>query len=174
MKLVKSLVLGAGLLCAGMAAQAQTTGTTTMHVKINDVLSIAVNHPNVTLTFSNPNDYINGRDTTLTSHLTVTSNQAFDVNVKSGSANLTASSNTIAASVVKVEVASSSTGLGTAATAQSLAATDITLIDEAPGQANRSVDMRYYIPAATSSSSAILGKPAGDYTATLTYTILVD
>ncbi len=174
MKFVKQFVFGASLLCAGFAANAQTTGTTTMHVKLTDVLSIAVNHPNVTLTFTTPSDYVNGRDTTLTGHLTVTSNQAFDVNVKSGSANLTASSNTIAASVVKVEVASSSTGVGTTSTAQSLATTDVTLIDEAPAQANRTIDMRYYIPSATSSTSAILGKPAGDYTATLTYTIAVD
>lgn len=170
-KLFLSLaVTAAAVLGFSIATQAQLTGTTTLHVKIIDALSITVNDANVTLTFANANDYVNGRDTTLNNHLTVTSNQAYDVKVKSASTNLTSGANNIATNSVTVSIPAGQSLGGTTAPA-ALTTTDQTIISAGNPVTSQGINVEYEIPSSISTTSAILGKPAGDYTTTLTYTI---
>lgn len=172
MKQIKCSVFILAVMAISASAKAQsTTGTTNLHVNIVDALSITVNTTDVTLTFTTPADYQNGRDSTINSHLTVTSNQAYDITVKAASAELSnAGGDKINTNSVTVEIPAGQTDLGTLNSA-ALSTSDFMLISGGTAAVNKNINVKYSIPNTISSTSAILGKPAGDYETVLTYTI---
>ena len=90
MKTKNFLLTGALLIMAlfsvnGVMAQTPAKiGNTKVHIVLSPMQAITVNQTDVTLTYTSIDDYNNGVDTTMTSHLTVYSVGGFIVNVKSG------------------------------------------------------------------------------------------
>ena len=99
----------------------------------------------------------------------VTSTKNFDVKVKADGANFSFGSNTIPVDVLTIKAATGGTIAGTQNTVV-LSTTDQVLIANAPLGSALTLNLDYTIPAAKSSSSDILGKPAGTYTQNVTYT----
>ncbi|SHE48158.1 hypothetical protein SAMN05444408_101575 [Chryseobacterium takakiae] len=78
--------------------------------------------------------------------------------------------NLIPVDVLTIKAATASGTMGGTKSAVVLSATDQTLVANAPLGSALTLNLDYTIPAAQSSSSKILGKPAGTYTQTVTYT----
>ncbi|GAA4308715.1 hypothetical protein [Compostibacter hankyongensis] len=172
-----TMVLPAILLGLHQTAKGQnTTGTTTLKIRLVDALNITVNQSEVELAFETAGDYQAGKQVLMANHLTVSSNQAYSLNVKAADADLpgTASGNaaTIAANTVSVTLQSGD--LGNDPTPVTLSTTDQQLVTEATPVMNKNIDVEYAIPGTVSSTDAILGKPADTYHTTLTYTISQD
>ncbi|MCC8407848.1 hypothetical protein LJ707_02835 [Mucilaginibacter sp. UR6-1] len=159
------------------AAHAQSTiGTTNVHVQLTDVLSLTVNDPDVYINFANEADYKNGVEVPMSSHLTVTSNQNYTLNVKCAG-NLTgtgSNADVLSPSVLRVEMPAggNNTSLGvTPAVANGLSQSDFSLLTSALPAVQKALDVTYSVPAAISNTSAILGKNADTYTTVVTYTV---
>lgn len=157
-------------------AKAQTSGTTTLKVKLNDALSITVNDPEVLLEFITTSDYLNGVSATKPSHLTVSSNQAYSLNVKTAAATLAgtgANTTTLNASIVSVQVddpVGQAVG-GTATTVNALSTSNQPILASATAVMGKNINIKYAIPSSVSSTSQVLGKPADTYSTTVTFTI---
>jgi len=174
MKKLFSILVALPLLGIGVA-NAQT-GTTSVHVKLVDVLSLAVNNTDVNINFNTVTDYQNGVTVPLSGHLLVTSNKAYTLNVKaSGSfAGTGVNTDVLDPSVVKISlpVGGNNTDLGvTPATISNLSSTDAALLTSANPAVSKLLDVTYAVPSSVSSTTAILGKKADTYTSTVTYTI---
>src|SRR3954465_12014371 len=103
MKKLFSILVALPLLGIGVA-NAQTTGTTSVHVKLVDVLSLAVNNTDVNINFNNVSDYQNGVTVPMRGHLSVTSNKAYTLNVKASGdfAGTGVNTDVLASSVVQI------------------------------------------------------------------------
>jgi hypothetical protein len=179
----KQLIISAlslfSLVALNKSAQAQTsptTATATVNIELADAITIAVGAPPATgfkyLTAADYNStkYISG-------DLTVTSTKVFDVSVKANDANFSDGTNSIPVSVLKirpVQTAGTAGGLlqmgGTPTTVVLSNTSDQEIITGAPLGSALVLGIEYEIPAAQSSSAAILGKPVGNYTVDITYT----
>lgn len=161
---------------AGISAKAQTSGTTTLKVKLNDVLNITVNDPEVLLEFITASDYLNGVSVSKPSHLTISSNQAYSLNVKTAASTLAGTgvnTSTLNASIVSVQLdnpAGQALG-GTPTTVNSLSTTNQPILATATAAINKAINIKYAIPSSVSSTSEVLGKPADTYSTTVTFTI---
>jgi len=150
------------------------TATTTVNINLSDVISIdngsvAIGGL-VEFNYVTAADYNNGLGAvTVPNSLIVTSTKNFDVKVKAVGANFTNGTNNIPVNVLTIKAA---TGGSMAGTKNSivLSTTDQVLIGNAPLGSALTLNLDYEIPAAKSSSADILGKPAGTYTQTVTYT----
>lgn len=78
--------------------------------------------------------------------------------------------NVIPVNVMTIKAAAASATMGGTKNAVVLSVADQTLVANAPLGSTLTLNLDYTIPAAKSSSSDILGKPAGTYTQTVTYT----
>lgn len=179
----KQLLIGAlsfvAILLANTSVKAQTANVT---INLSDVISV---DPNSTagkagedIAFSYPTEASYRKDTTITktNHLIITSTKAFDVKVQAGGPNFTgagtAAGATIPVNVLTLKVnASSNTGGTPAPNGITLDGSVQTLITNAPLGSVKHVDVDYFIPKEKSSSTDILGKPAGQYAQTVTYTV---
>lgn len=155
------LVVLAGVSISSKASAQNATLTVTL----TPVLVMTVNETNPTLVFSNATDYANGVSATYNNALTVTSTTAYTIKVRSGSADLVNGSNTIPVSNVKV-APSGTTGIGTTTTV-SISTTDQAIITTAPAAILKNINLQYSTDA---NNEAFIGKPSGNYTATLTFT----
>lgn len=72
--------------------------------------------------------------------------------------------------MLTIKAATAAGTMGGTKNAVVLSATDQTLVTNAPLGSALTLNLDYTIPAAKSSSADILGKPAGTYTQTVTYT----
>lgn len=159
------------LLAVGLFSQpalAQTTGNATMTVNLADVLQLTVNTNTVTLNFANPADYINGVTSLVTNQVSITCNRNYDLRIKSATANLTSGANTIAVSNVATQA--SYTGQAAANPTVSLSTTDQPLATAVPASTQRGINLQY----STSAGNQAFLKPAGAYTATLTFTAVAN
>lgn len=166
---VPALVLS--LLAFG--AQAQTTADVTLNVVLQNAASIVVNGANnvATLTYSTPADYTNGVSLDQTAALTTVSNQPYSVTVYAAgqlvnggdnipvgdvmvTPSLTATNNAITLTGVAIPV-------GTASASKIIASTE--------GTASQDFSLNYSTEDAPTTD--FIGKPAGTYTTTLTYTL---
>ncbi|MBD3907124.1 peptidoglycan-binding protein LysM, partial [Chryseobacterium sp. C-2] len=89
---------------------------------------------------------------------------------KAGGANFMNGTNLIPVNVLTIKAATAAGTMGGTKSAVVLSATDQTLVANAPLGSALTLNLDYTIPASKSSSSDILGKPAGTYTQTVTYT----
>ncbi|HUH18724.1 hypothetical protein [Albibacterium sp.] len=179
----KQLLIGAlsfvAILLANTSVKAQTANVT---INLSDVISIdpSSTAAGANIGFSYPNEAAYRADQTVSQndHLIITSTKAFDVKVKAGGENFIGTSGdatgkTIPISVLTIKVNGSSDVGGTASEVVLTGATEPqTLITNAPLGSLKLVDIDYFIPKERSSSDDILGKAAGDYKQTVTYSVV--
>jgi hypothetical protein len=166
-------VVIAAMMVTAYSSKAQTTGTVTLNCVLNNVTSITIgsSFQTATLTYTTAADYTNGVTTSQTGALTAISNQAYSVKVYA-SQDLTYNTNTIPVADVTVTPSFTGTNSAITCTAKALpktSATQVTIISSTAGTTSQAYNLAYSTVGAPSSD--FLGKPAGTYASTLTYTI---
>jgi hypothetical protein len=179
----KQLLIGAlsfaAILFLNTSVKAQTANVT---INLSDVISVnpgssagnSDGSGDVLFEYEDDAAYKADQTVEKPNHLIITSTKAFDVKVQAGGTTFvgsgTAAGSTIPVDVLTLKVNASSDVGGTPSDVE-LDGTLQTLITEAPIGSEKKVDIDYFIPKEKSSSTDILGKPAGDYAQTVTYTI---
>ncbi|MBD3907122.1 peptidoglycan-binding protein LysM [Chryseobacterium sp. Ch-15] len=171
---IAALTLGAIVLGTNNAKAQNTTATTTVNITLNDVISIDAGSTaignTVDFNYATAADYNSDQTINKANSLKVTSTKNFNVKVKAGGANFMNGTNLIPVNVLTIKAATASGTMGGTKSAVVLSATDQTLVTNAPLGSALTLNLDYTIPAVKSSSSDILGKPAGTYTQTVIYT----
>ena len=171
---IAALTFGAIILGTNAVQAQNTTATTTVNITLNDVISIDAGSSaignNVDFNYATAADYNSDQTITKANSLKVTSTKNFNVKVKAGGANFMNGTNLIPVDVLTIKAATASGTMGGTKSAVVLSSADQTLVANAPLGSALTLNLDYTIPAAHSSSSKILGKPAGTYTQTVTYT----
>ncbi len=144
----------------------QSSVNSQFDVVIDDMYEIALSQPSVNIAFQNQTDVATGVVKQISGHITLSKTTPYDVYVKAQSANFTSGANQIPVSVVKIEPMSGQAGVS----AVELSASPQLLISNADPQIDRQVNIQYRIPA--SKVPLLLGKPAGTYTTTVTYSFV--
>ena len=170
---IAALTFGA-ILFGTNHAQAQNTATTTVNITLNDVISIDAGSTaignTVDFNYATAADYNSDQTVTKANSLKVTSTKNFNVKVKAGGTSFVNGTNLIPVSVLTIKAATASGTMGGTKNAVVLSSSDQTLVSNAPLGSALTLNLDYTIPGSKSSSSDILGKPAGTYTQTVTYT----
>lgn len=147
--------------------------TTTINLVLADVISIepssAANGGTVDFLYENVNDYNSEKTTTIPNSLIITFTKPFDLKVRANGENFENGSNFIPVNVLTIKRNESSQITGNSSPII-LSTQDQVLISSANSGSKLNLDLDYIIPQARSSSSDILGKPAGTYTQKVTYT----
>ena len=171
--IIATFALGAIVFGTNNVMAQNHTATTTANIILSDVISIDAGSVaiggGVDFNYVTAEDYNTSTTVNVPTSLKVTSTKNFDVKVKADGANFTDGTNDIPVNVMTIKAATGGTMAGTQAIIV-LSDTDQDLISNAPLGSALTLDLDYTIPAAKSSSSDILGKPAGTYTQTITYT----
>jgi hypothetical protein len=180
-KQINLLVATLLLTVVGATAQAQVaapsaSANTNVHVVLQDVISLAVNQADVTLTFATTTDYQNGVTAPMANHLTATSNKPYTLRVNAATdLNAATSANgSLEAGVLSITVPTDGTNagkVGTVTPVTALTTSDQTLFTDAAPAVNQNINVNYAVPASVSNSTKILGKNADTYTTVVTYTI---
>lgn len=170
--IISALVFVAAIFGA-QNAMAQAEATTQVRIILSDVISIvdgsvAIDGV-VDFTYVTAEDYNSTKTVNVPNSLIVTSTKSFDINVKADGENFINGQETIPVNVVTIKPVTGGTMEGTFSSV-TLTTDDQTLISGAPLGNKLVLGLEYEIPADKSSSSDILGKPAGTYTQTVTYT----
>ena len=169
---IAAIVLGTD----NVQAQALTaSATTTATITLSDVISIdtgsVASGGTVGFNYASAADYNTAQTVDQASALKVTSTKAFDIKVRAGGTDFKNGSNLIPVSVLTITAKPSATkGMGGDKAPIVLTENDQKLVTGALLGSALTLDLDYTIPAAKSSSSDILGKPAGKYTQTVIYT----
>lgn len=171
---IAALTIGAIVLGTNNA-QAQVnpaTAQTTVNIVLNDVISLGATGGAINFKYITAEDYNKDQTVEKGTSLTVTSTKKFDVKVKADDLNFTDGTNIIPVDVLKIKAKPGATkGMGGTKNEITLSSVqEGILVKDAPLGSALTLDLDYTIPAAKSSSSDILGKPAGTYTQTVTYT----
>lgn len=172
----KSSTLSVLFICAlfltTSLAKAQEVATK-VNITLADVLSIdsesAANGGAVDFRYETVSDYNSQKTATVPKSLVVTFSKAFDVKVRANGEYFENGINQIPINVITIQRNESSTLMGKS-TPIILSTTDQVLVGSAALGLKLQLDLDYIIPKAKSSSTDILGKPAGSYTQTVTYT----
>ena len=171
---IATLAFGAILFGTNNVQAQNTTATTTVNITLNDVISIDAGSTaignSVDFNYVTAADYNTDQTITKANSLKVTSTKNFNVKVKAGGANFMNGTNLIPVNVLTIKAATAAGTMGGTKTPVVLSATDQTLVSNAPLGSALILNLDYIIPAAKSSSSDILGKPAGTYKQTVIYT----
>ncbi|MCD1116554.1 peptidoglycan-binding protein LysM [Chryseobacterium turcicum] len=171
---IAALTIGAIVLGTNNAKAQNTTATTTVNITLNDVISIdagsAAIGNTVDFNYVTAADYNSDQTINKANSLKVTSTKNFNVKVKAGGANFMNGVNLIPVNVLTIKAATAAGTMGGTKSAVVLSAADQTLVANAPLGSALTLNLDYTIPAVKSSSSDILGKPAGTYTQTVIYT----
>ncbi len=171
--IISALALGAIVFATNDVMAQNHTATTAVNIILNDVISIDAGSiaigGGVDFNYVTAADYNTSKTALVPNSLKVTSTKNFDVKVKADGASFKNGSNLIPVDVMTIKAATGGTMAGTQNTIV-LSTNDQVLIANAPLGSALTLDLDYTIPAAESSSSKILGKPAGTYTQTITYT----
>jgi len=166
------ILLFTALFFATTIAQAQNASTS-VNINLMDVLSIdaesAANGGNVDFRYETMEDYNSQKTTTIPKSLIVTFSKNFDVKVKANGEYFENGSNLIPINVIIIQRNQSSTLVGKS-TPIVLSTKDQVLLAGAALGSKLQLDLDYIIPQSKSSSNDILGKPAGTYAQTVTYT----
>ena len=171
---IAALTIGATILGTNTVHAQNTTATTTVNITLNDVISIdpgstAIGNT-VDFTYATAADYNSDQTFTKANSLKFNSTNNFNYKVKAGGTNFLNGINTIPVNVLTIKAAAASGTMGGTKNTVVLSATDQNLVTNAPLGSALTLNLDYTIPAAKSSSADILGKPAGTYTQTVTYT----
>lgn len=131
-------------------------------VNVADMSELVANVPNITLSFKNASDYVNGVDTTIQGNLRLSSTVNCSVTVAANTSALASGSNSIPLDCVSIGLNGSSQTVSLSTTPQAIVSGIMPVID-------KPLDITYSIP--KNKVSEILGKPTGTYTAQLVYTL---
>ncbi len=160
------------LLTGVIRTNAQTTGDVTLNVVLQSVQSITINpsFTTTTLTYSTASHYTNGVTTaTQTDALTIFSTSAYTVTVVANQ-DLTLSAVTIPVSNVEITPSMTSKPAEVTVTTVTIPkVTPSTIIQSTIGTLSHKYHLVY--STANSTKSDFLGKTAGTYTSTLTFTL---
>lgn len=157
-------------------SHAQTNSATT-HVSIilTDLIaidqeSIAVSNP-VTFNYANVNDYNTSQTHHASKSISVISTKSYDLKVKANGDSFTDGVNHIPINVLSIKPVQGGTStMGGTMNTINLTTFDQNLVSNAPKGFKKVLDIEYQISELKASSSDILGKPAGSYSQTITYT----
>jgi hypothetical protein len=151
---------------------AQASASSTVNIVLANVSSIKVNaaQTSVALNFSNADDYNNGVSLAQVQHLEVTCTGGYQVTVKASGPTMINGASTIPVSTITLtpSISSGSTDAGAAFTPVSLSATPQNMITTPNGATKIYYDLRYK----ASGGPQYIGKAAGTYTTTITFTIV--
>ncbi len=171
---ISALTIGAIILGTNNVQAQNTTATTNVNITLNDVISIDAGSTaiggTVAFNYVTATDYNSDQTVTKANSLKVTSTKNFNVKVKAGGPNFVNGSNSIPVDVLTIKAAEAPGSMGGIKTDVILSAGEKNLVANAPLGSALTLNLDYIIPAAKSSSSDILGKPAGTYMQTVTYT----
>jgi hypothetical protein len=147
-------------------------GTTKVHIVLNPMQAITVNETDVTLTYASIDDYNNGVDTTMTSHLTVYSVGGFIVNVKSNGDFIDTNGSSIDAAdvIITATAAGDSPGTTFAPVTLSTSTSETPLITSTIGGFAKNYNVNYSTKEA-GNAFKYAAKEGGTYTAQVTYEI---
>lgn len=177
-KQIFSGIFTLALLTVGFfSLSAQTnTAVTTVNITLADVIAIdqtqsAAAGGTVDFAYNTAEDYNSDQTQNVPTSLVVTSTNNFNITVKANGANFVSGSDNIPVDVLTIKpVTGGTTTMEGDFSDVVLSTTDQTLISDADLGSQVVLELDYHIPAAKSSSSDILGKPAGTYTQMVTYT----
>ena len=171
---IAALTIGTFILGTNNVHAQNTTATTTANITLNDVISIDAGSSAiggaVAFNYATATDYNSEKTVAQANALKITSTKSFNVKVKAGGANFINGTNLIPVNVLTIKPSTAAGSMGGTKSTVVLSATDQTLVSNAALGSALTLNLDYTIPAAKSSSSDILGKPAGTYTQTVTYT----
>lgn len=174
--IIVALALVAIGLGSNKVSAQNNTATTTVNITLADVIAIdqtssAAAGGVVNFNYSSAEDYNSDQTVNVPTSLVVTSTNTFDIKVKADGADFVNGTNNIPVDVLTIKPVMTGTTTMTGNPSNVvLSTTDQTLVSGAELGSNRVLELDYFIPEAKSSSPAILGKPAGTYTQTVTYT----
>ncbi|MEM0518018.1 MULTISPECIES: peptidoglycan-binding protein LysM [Aequorivita] len=158
----------------GNSSMLAQQATTTINLVLADVLSIepgsVADGGTVDFLYENVNDYNSEKTATINNSLIITFSKPFDLKVKANGATFENGSHHIPVDVLTIRKNESSQLTGSSAPVV-LSTQDQVLISGADQGSKLNLDLDYIIPQARSTSSDILGKPAGIYSQKVTYTL---
>ncbi len=171
---IVALTFGAIVLGTNTVHAQNTKATTTVNINLNDVISMdtgstAIDNT-VDFNYVTAADYNSDQTITKANSLKVTSTKSFNVKVKAGGPNFVNGLNSIPVDVLTIKASSVSGTMGGTKNTVVLSTGQKNLVEDAPLGSALTLNLDYIIPAAKSSSSDILGKPAGTYTQTVIFT----
>ena len=164
------------VLFTSLKSQAQTnSATTNISIILTDVIaidheSIALSQP-VIFNYATVNDYNTSQTHRASESIRIISTKPYDLKVKANGESFTDGVNHIPISVLSIKPVQggATTMEGTMNTIR-LTTFDQNLVSNAPKGFKKTLDIDYHISELKASSSDILGKPAGNYSQTITYT----
>ena len=165
------------MVCAFIAISANKTMAQTQNVTINVIinnitsLTIGSSFQSATLTYTTASDYANGVSLSQPAAMTAISNQPYSITVYA-STDLVNGLNSIPVHDVTVTPAPSIANANATCTAQPIptgAGSALQIVHSTAGTTEQQYDLTYSTQSAPQTD--FLGKPAGTYTTTLTYSI---
>ena len=163
----------AAIMVTAYSSKAQTTANVTLNCVLTNISSITIgsSFQTTTLNYATAADYTSGVTVAQTGALTAISNQAYSVYVYA-SQDLKNGTNTIPVSDVTITPSFSGSNAAITCSAKALAvgsANQVKVIASTAGTTSQAYNLSY--STASAPTTDFLGKPAGTYTSTLTYTI---
>lgn len=173
--IISALVFVAAIFGAQNAMAQSPTTTTEIQIILADVIAIENDSKaaggQVDFTYNSVDDYNSTKTANVPNSLIVTSTKSFDINVKANGEHFENGQETIPVNVVTIiPVEGGTTTMEGTFTPVVLSTSNQKLITGASLGSKLVVDLEYEIPEVKSSSPDILGKTAGTYTQTVTYT----
>ena len=134
-----------------------------LQIVVSDMGELIANQQLVRLAFTNATDYRQGVTTDMVNHLRVSKTTPYDIYVRATSANFTSATGQIPVNVLRIGPAAAQTGVSTI----TLSTTSQRLVTSADPVIDRSISLRYSIPAV--SVPSLIGQPPGVYTTDVIY-----
>lgn len=170
---IAALSLGAAAL-GTQRVMAQNSGqaSTSVNIILTDIISMDVGNVvsggAVEFKYVNTADYNSSKNVTVPNNLVIISSKNFDVKVKAEGTHFVSGANMIPVDIVKVKAIPGGNLVSTL-NEVTLSTTDQLLVSNAGLGTKQSLNIDYSI-SAEKASKVLLGKPAGTYTQTVTYT----
>jgi hypothetical protein len=171
-QLIMAIVSLGGLLSGTINTQAQSNSTVAnANLILADVISFdsgASVGGAVDFNYVTSADYNSAKTAVIPLSLVITSSKNFDIKVKAGGVHFLNGSNSIPLNVLKIKAVIGGTMIGSFRTIV-LSTADQKLVKNALKGSKKSLSIEYSISAAKA-TAVLLGKPAGTYKQTITYT----
>jgi hypothetical protein len=144
--------------------QSQSVGT--LEVVVSELSELIANQQTVSLSFTSANHYKNGMNQDMPAHLKLSKTTPYNLYVRATSATFASGVNSIPLNVMRIGPIPGETGMQTV----TLSSTAQQLINAADPTIDRSLSIRYTIPA--SETSKLLNKPAGTYSTNIIFSLV--
>jgi hypothetical protein len=151
-------------------ATTSKTMDSSVDVTVANMMDINLPTTNIALDFTSQSSYTSGVTAAVTDQVMLSSTVPYNITVKAGTSafvNASDATSTIPLSVMTIEGMSGQAGI----TPITLSTTPKTIVTGGNPVIDRKLNLQYRIPSAQV-SSAIFGKPPGNYNATIIYTIV--